>query len=377
MFADANEYVIGQTSNTCQYSNGSYRLDYDSSNLGTTMTLGTIRYYREGDVENPIWKYDGGDSLNHYINWNNPINELLMPDDRYATTYVISLNIASSTLDESGEKMCPETMYVLEYKNSANDTDYDLYACGNNYAYGNNSNTCLVTEKYLNEKASGINYDGSDGKVLSLNYWTSSIVMGDEDEEPNLDDAYATLQENIEKYCNEELDTYDEEECAKAQDIFASTTSEDGQFADFGADADELHSNYLSKVQLDFQTGACESYLGNILDDGKNTLYDDDGIPSPAYLLNFAFNIIKYVAIVLLFVFTIVELAKAVFDGKDETRKKVIQHIVKRGILVVLIFFLPILINFILSLLGVITTDSACHVGEATNASIYVEEGDN
>ena len=376
-FVSAADYVIGQTSNTCQYQDGSYILEYESSNLATTMTLGTIRYYKEGNIENPIWSYDGGDSLNHYINWNTPINELLMPNEIYATTYLINQKIVDATLSENGGSICPETIYVLEYEKSEDNIVRDLYACGNNYGYGNNSNTCPATEKYLKEKASKMNYDGTNGKVFSFDYSVSSIVTGDEDEEPNLDDAYATLQENIEKYCNEELDTYDEEECRKAQNIYESTTSEDGQFADFGADADELHSRYLSSVKLDFETGACESYLGNVLDDGKDALYDDDGIPSPAYMLNFAFNIIKYIAIVLLFVFTIVELAKAVFDGKDETRKKVIQHVVKRVILVVIIFFLPMLINFILSLLGIITTDSSCHVGEATSDSVYVEEGDS
>ena len=115
---NAADYVIGQTSNTCQYQDGSYILEYESSNLATTMTLGTIRYYKEGNIENPIWSYDGGDSLNHYINWNTPINELLMPDEIYATTYLINQKIVDATLSENGGSICPETIYVLEYEKS-------------------------------------------------------------------------------------------------------------------------------------------------------------------------------------------------------------------------------------------------------------------
>ena len=83
----------------------------------------------------------------------------------------------------------------------------------------------------------------------------------------------------------------------------------------------------------------------------------------------------KYAAIVLLFVFTVVELAKSVADGKDETRKKATQNIIKRLIIAVVIFFLPLLINFILSLLGVVNMSEACAVGSAeVNTSSVGEE---
>lgn len=88
-------------------------------------------------------------------------------------------------------------------------------------------------------------------------------------------------------------------------------------------------------------------------DNGCTTYLGDGTKGTPMYYINFAFDLIKYAAIVLLIVLTIIEFAKAVASGKDETIKKAGQITVKRLIMAVIIFFLPILINFILNILGI------------------------
>lgn len=103
---------------------------------------------------------------------------------------------------------------------------------------------------------------------------------------------------------------------------------------------------------LDFTTDGCSSYLGDVNNEG-----------SPAYYLDLAFNIIKYVVIVLLFVLTIIDLAKAIPSGKPEDLKKVGVRAIKRLLIAVIVFFLPILINFVLELLGVITDNNMCGIG--------------
>ena len=98
-----------------------------------------------------------------------------------------------------------------------------------------------------------------------------------------------------------------------------------------------------SFINIDFDTSnGCQSYLGNPNQNG-----------SPAYYLQFAFNLIKYAAIVMLFAFTIVDFTKAVASSKDDAIKKAGQNAIKRLIIAVIIFFLPILIEFILSLVGI------------------------
>ena len=104
---------------------------------------------------------------------------------------------------------------------------------------------------------------------------------------------------------------------------------------------DNIKLNSFTNIDLDVNNG-CQSYLG----DPKQ----DD---TPAYYLQFAFNIIKYAAIILLFVFTITDFIKAIASSDDKAIKKALQNAIKRIIIAIIIFFLPILIEFVLSLLGI------------------------
>lgn len=117
-------------------------------------------------------------------------------------------------------------------------------------------------------------------------------------------------------------------------------------------DPENEYSNYDPKQDLTYdENAACDSLLGKIND--KN---------APAYYINFAFNLIKYIAIVLLFVLTIVDFAKATASSKDDAIKKAAVNALKRLIIAAIIFFLPILINFLLELLGWVT-DPTCGIG--------------
>lgn len=105
-------------------------------------------------------------------------------------------------------------------------------------------------------------------------------------------------------------------------------------------------------IKMDFDTSkGCESYLGNpkfVI--GKD--YQD-----PAYYLQFVFNLMKYAALILLFVFTAVEFGKAMVSNNQDAMKKAIANTIKRLIIAIIIFFLPVLIEFILQLLGIYQQD--------------------
>jgi len=105
-------------------------------------------------------------------------------------------------------------------------------------------------------------------------------------------------------------------------------------------------------IDMDFDTSkGCESYLGNPkFVSGKD--YQD-----PAYYLQFVFNLMKYAALILLFVFTAVEFGKAMVNNNQDAMKKAIANTIKRLIIAIIIFFLPVLIEFILQLLGIYQQD--------------------
>lgn len=110
------------------------------------------------------------------------------------------------------------------------------------------------------------------------------------------------------------------------------------------------HGNSNVSIGWDFSDGDCTSYLG---DGSKGT---------PMYYLNFVFNLIKYAAIILLLVLTIVDFLKAIVSGKDDEIKKATSKTIKRVIICIIIFFLPTLINFLLELLG-LSTNPTCGIG--------------
>lgn len=105
------------------------------------------------------------------------------------------------------------------------------------------------------------------------------------------------------------------------------------------------------KNSLNWEANTCDSLLGSTTNSSE-----------PAYYLNFAFNLMKYAAIVILFALTIVDFAKAAASSDNDALKKALQKTIKRIIICIIIFFLPTLINFILSLLGVVDNPT-CGIG--------------
>ena len=121
------------------------------------------------------------------------------------------------------------------------------------------------------------------------------------------------------------------------QDINDSTDSE----------GDSKEDTNDKKGDVSFDGNGCDSYLGNPGTKGQ-----------PAYYLQFVFNLMKYAAIVLLFVMSGIEFGKAVFSNNQDAMKKAINNSVKRLIIAVIIFFLPILIEFLLKVVGVYSPDN-------------------
>ena len=100
-------------------------------------------------------------------------------------------------------------------------------------------------------------------------------------------------------------------------------------------------------TDMPWEVTDCDSLLGS---GAKGT---------PMYYIEFAFNLIKYLAIIMLFVFSIIEYAKAVASSDEKAIKKATTNTIKRLIIAVIIFFAPILISFLFRILG-IASDPSC-----------------
>lgn len=92
----------------------------------------------------------------------------------------------------------------------------------------------------------------------------------------------------------------------------------------------------------DFSDGSgCESLLGDPSTEG-----------TPAFYLNVAFNVIKYIAIIVLIVFSVMDFLSATASQDNDAVKKATTKAVKRLIYCVIIFVLPYLLNWLLTFIN-------------------------
>lgn len=110
-----------------------------------------------------------------------------------------------------------------------------------------------------------------------------------------------------------------------------------------GIKAGDLELN----VDMDFSGDNCDALLGDPKDSANKP---------PAYYLQFIFNLMKYAAILMLLGLTIAEFIKATASGKEDAIPKALKTTLKRAIIAVVIFFLPMLIEFVLELFGLYGT---------------------
>ena len=175
-------------------------------------------------------------------------------------------------------------------------------------------------------------------------------------------EAFTSLNNSV----KDEYEKYKKTEIAKANNKLktgAITEEEYKQIVNNWSASGETVSNDVTKmfdsisnnqVIKDWEISSddkCNSILGRV-----------DDSTTPAYYLDFAFKLIKYAAIIYLIVLTIIEYVKAITSQDAEALKKATRISLRRVILCVIIYSLPILINFIFKILGFVDSPT-CGIG--------------
>lgn len=116
------------------------------------------------------------------------------------------------------------------------------------------------------------------------------------------------------------------------------------------ASINELETiSFYEEYQLFDDVGDCNSYFG----DPTDSQY-------PAYWMQWVLNVMKYVAIAALLVLSTIDFIKALISNDKDAIKKAGMTTAKRFIFVVILFFLPIIVDFIMRLFGAYGT---CGIG--------------
>ena len=95
------------------------------------------------------------------------------------------------------------------------------------------------------------------------------------------------------------------------------------------------------KYDDDMTNQTCASMLGSPNTEGE-----------PAYYISFAFKIVRYVAIIVLVAFTIMDFVGAVSSADNDQLQKAVNKLILRFVLCIVIFLLPILLDSLLSILN-------------------------
>ena len=98
------------------------------------------------------------------------------------------------------------------------------------------------------------------------------------------------------------------------------------------------------------------------IDNCKSLLGDPTKAGTPSYYIVVAFKVVRYVAIILLVVLSVVDLVGAVASSDSDILNKTVAKIFKRFILCIIIFLLPMLLQFILHFIN--ENYTICGVGE-------------
>ena len=83
-----------------------------------------------------------------------------------------------------------------------------------------------------------------------------------------------------------------------------------------------------------------------------------------AYWIDMALNVMKYIGIVMLLAYSIIDFVKAITEQDNGSIQKAAKRTGKRIIYVVLLFFVPIIVNYLMNFLGLYGT---CGYGESGN----------
>lgn len=104
---------------------------------------------------------------------------------------------------------------------------------------------------------------------------------------------------------------------------------------------------YLDDTEYELE---CEDLFGDVKDDGENYDPDKNDTPSLAYAVNFVMQYVRIIVPILVIIFGVVDMVKAVIASKEDEMTKAKNAFVKRLIAGVVIFFIPLVVNLVMKL---------------------------
>ncbi|MBO5095457.1 MAG: hypothetical protein J6B98_01090 [Bacilli bacterium] len=363
VFYDNNKYTI-ETPNDCGRENWQCASRHQMNAKTLYEMYTTESYYRFSpsayeDMQNGICPSEAYYDLIATANGHSGIIEVCFGDRTYCGSKDEGDDSGSAFVQEEFEgfnsTITTTSSNVTDYLTSIVDKAYDAglaeakkVVIDKNVKYQDNE-TCASFVKDPTGFTETIIKKANDGaKKYSLNYFSQNQSQNTAESLSNL------VVNRIEK--NTPFNVSDvvkkiETDCNSLIESSSATQSEKENWKNKLKEA----FNVSEKVLTDYSTSAssyefkadfgteesCAGFLG-----------DKSDKSSPAYYLDLIMKIFKYAAVILALVLSVIEFLKATVSQDKDLLQKAIMSSVKRLVFAVIIFFLPIAINFFLGLIG-------------------------
>lgn len=168
-----------------------------------------------------------------------------------------------------------------------------------------------------------------------------------------LQQAVQVAKNKKDRECIKKIDedpNLSQEEKDAQKKAYADGSGQQDFFSAAGEYFGDITRKYVQEFPTEFEDLSCDTLLGDKTKDGDE---------APIYWIDLGFNVIKYIAIIALIVLSTIDFMKAVVAQDNDALQKAIRTTVKRLIFAVMIFFLPILVDFVLEVLEI---SGSCNV---------------
>lgn len=242
-------------------------------------------------------------------------------------------------------KFCPKTVYELTKENKRK------YIFCDGYNSELEVETCGAANNYIKKEYSG-------WSVMKQYLFAETAITnnGQKDtSQTDVKDKYVETETKKDDACDENSDSYDLEKCKTYGEISDTLVDQAG---DQGIDKKTLYEYKEAKLTpINPEPLECAgegSLLGNATcESGQDC--------DPAFYIQTIFNVMKYVAIILLIVMSSLDFLGVVGSNDDGAMKKAMNKCITRLILCIVIFFMPTILEYIFTWMKVYTP-STCGI---------------
>lgn len=276
------------------------------------------------------------------INWFSGNNEICFDND--GSTCKNSSNVGTSFGKDSGSDAFVSTTNDYNFE-----ADIDQYI--NSSSFTDITLQDIIDGKYTNDENLADNFE-ADFKTNYLSGHNPASFIRNTSSYQNFGVLFANKYQEHKELLKEE-----------AEREFQNGNITQEERDKVVTTLDNMGDNLAEAVERRKQQ--MENNNGKVIYDSMNCSVllgdpDDPNHESPAYWLQFCLNIIKYIGIVALLGLSTSDFFKALVQDDKDALKKATITTVKRFIFVVLLFFLPIIVEVLMKLVGAYGT---CNIG--------------